>query len=116
MKGRSPTTPPGEIHVQAAASVLADPTLLRRPMLIFMADTGAERPMTIDVSARLLTDVSSPGGILQNGVASMPAAGFVRLTQATTLTANVLGADVVFRPDQIRAMQAFATRLHLTRK
>ena len=41
------------------------------------------------------------------------AAVFVRLTSAISLDANVLGFEVEFRDDQIRAMREFAERLHL---
>jgi hypothetical protein len=110
---RSPRVAPREITVQLVAPHRANPNTLRSATLRFILqdDTGKER--TMDVSRRLIVDNIAPGAAIEDGVARISANDFVALTQASALSANVLGFDVVFRPDQIRAMQALAVRLHL---
>jgi hypothetical protein len=110
---RSPTQPPREIGVQIAAGKLSNPNVVRRPSLVFVADGGEKNAFRLDLSERLNVDDPTPGGSAENGVALMRPADFVRLSSATTLTADVLGFEAELRDDQIRAMHAFAERLHL---
>jgi hypothetical protein len=108
-----PSRPPSELRIHVAPAYMTNPNVLRTATLIFLADAGEERQRRIDVSAGLIADDATAGGIIQNAIGPIRAADFVRLTQAERLTANVLGFDVTFRPDQIRAMQEFAKRLSL---
>jgi hypothetical protein len=109
----NPRQSPTQIRLHVAPAYMANSTVIRTRVLTFVADATGERPLKLDLSAGLRTDDPTPGGIVQNGIADMRAADFVRLAEATTLTGNILGFDVVFRPDQIRAMKAFAERLYL---
>jgi hypothetical protein len=111
----NPRSAPSRVRVHIAPAYMANSTIIRTRVLTFVADAGTDRQTKLDLSADLRADEFSPGGIIQNALGEMRAADFVRLTDATTLSANVLGFDVVFRPDQIRAMRAFAERLYLTK-
>jgi hypothetical protein len=110
---RNPTEPPREIGVQIAAGKLSNPNVVRRPSLVFLVNAGETDAFRLDLSERLNVDDPTPGGSAENGVAMMRAADFVRLSSATTLTADVLGFEAEWRDDQIRAMRDFAERLHL---
>ncbi len=110
---RDPRVPPPAIRVQLAVGFMANPNLTRTRTLTFLADGGSKTPKIIDVSGGVIADDGSPGGIIQNGLGQLPAADFIRIAQAKTLTGNILGFDVVFTPEQLRAMRAFAARLHL---
>ena len=110
---KDPTRAPAEVRVHAAVAYMANPNLLRTRTLVFLADNSTPRRVRLDASGPLVTDDISPGGVINNTIGPIPVADFLRLTRAETLTANVLGFDVVFRPDQIRAMKAFGERLHL---
>jgi len=111
----NPRTPPSALRVQLAAAYNSNPNVMRVRSLTFLAgfEGSKEGPLKLDLSAKVLTDDVSPGGIINNGMGTIRAADFVRLSEAKTLTGNVLGFDVVFRPDQIRAMHALAERLYL---
>jgi hypothetical protein len=115
--GRVPTAnrrppPPTELRVQVAAAYLANPSTVRTKTLTFLADGGTENAIRFDIGASLITDDTS-GGTINNGLGRLPAADFVRLGESKTLIGNILGFQVVFRPNQIRAMHAFAERLRL---
>jgi hypothetical protein len=110
---RDPTAPPREVGVQVATGKLSNPNVIRRPSLVFLADAGGADPFRLDLSERLNVDDPTPGGAVENGVAMMRAADFVRLSSATTLAADVLGFEAELRDDQIRALRDFAERLHL---
>lgn len=110
---RDPRALPREIQVQAAVGYLGNPTLVRTSVLTLIADATSDRRLALDLSARLVVDDQAPGGIIQNGLATIRAAELVRLAEAETLSGNVLGFEVFFRPDQIRALRAFAERLRL---
>ena len=92
--------------------VRSNPNILRRPTLRFLLDPETERPVAFDLSRDLVVD-AMPGGTIQNGVGAIAVGDFRRLTEARTLAANVLGFDVTFRPDQIRALGTFAEQLKL---
>ena len=109
----SPRVPPREIRVQIAVSPAANPNLVRRSTLTFLVDSGTDTRTTLDLSSRLIVDDSTPGGNLQNGIATMAASDFVRLAHAKTVSGNVFGFDVTFTRDQIAAMRAFAAKVHL---
>jgi hypothetical protein len=110
---RNPRKAPATVRVQVATSPVASSTLVRRPTLVFIADPGTERRVALDLTPLLTVDDPTPGGNIQNGVASMPAADFVRLANARAVAASVFGFDVTLRADQIEAMHAFAARLGL---
>jgi hypothetical protein len=110
---RDPKVPPREVQVQGAVGYLGNPNVVRKGMLTFLADAKTDRRTGIDLNGRLVVDDQAPGGINQNGLATMRAAEFVRLAQAETLAGKGFGFEVFFRPDQIRALRAFAARLHL---
>ena len=112
---RSPTTPPTQMQIQIGAGYLANPNVVRSPVLIFVADAGTDKRATIDLSARMVVDDPSPGGNIQNAVAALRAADFLRLAQAETLSGNIFGFDVMVRADQLKAMKAFAEKLYLVR-
>jgi len=110
----SPRTPPREVRVQIATNALASPNLVRRATLTFLADAGTDERAAFDLSPRLTVDDSTPGGNLQNGVATVSAGDFARLAESKTLVANIFGFDVVFTRAQLAAMKAFAVKLNLT--
>jgi hypothetical protein len=104
---------PRQIRVQIAANALANPNLVRRSVLTFVADATTDERASFDLSGSLVVDDSTPGGNLQNGIATMSAGDLTRIAQAKTLTGNVFGFDVVFTRDQIAALKAFAVKLNL---
>ena len=109
----SPRTAPRQIRVQIATNALANPNLVRRSTLTFIADAATDERASFDLSGSLVVDDSTPGGNLQNGIGTMSAGDFVRIAQSTTLTGNIFGFDVVFTRAQIAALKAFATKLNL---
>jgi hypothetical protein len=113
LRVRAPTAPPTEIGVQAAIGKLANPTVIRRPVLLFVADADTNRPFRLDLTERLQVDDPTPGGATENAVGLMSAVEFVRLVEAKKVQGDVLGFEALFREDQLAAMRQFATRLHL---
>ena len=109
----NPRQAPRELRVHIAPATMANSTVLRTKTLTFVADAGTDKQAKIEASAGLIADDPSPGGIIENAMGPLRTADFLRMTQATTLQASILGFDVVFRPDPITAMQAFAERLYL---
>jgi hypothetical protein len=103
---------PREVQIRAMVGVRSNPNILRKPTLTFLVDPETERLGAFDLSRDLVVD-AMPGGTIQNGVGAIAVGDFLRLTEARTLSANVLGFDVNFRVDQIRALGAFAKRLNL---
>ena len=109
---REGARPPSDVGVQVAASERVNPNTLRSATLIFVADDGAEHHRMFDLSPTLV-DNPAPGAAPNNGVTRLPAKDYMVLASAVTLHATILGFDVDFRADQIRAMRALAARLHL---
>ena len=110
---REPLKPPADVGVQVAASERANPNTLRSSTLTFVLDDKGEHPGVLDFSASLLVDNPAPGAAANNGITHIPVKDFLRLASAVTLHATILGFDVDFRADQIRAMRALAAKLHL---
>jgi hypothetical protein len=110
---RDPKTPPAEVRAQLAAAYLANPNRIRTRTLTFIADAGTPRRFALDASDSLITDDGSPGGIIQNAIGTIRGFDFLRLASANALSANILGFEVVFRPEQLRAMRGFADRIRL---
>ena len=92
---------------------MSNSNLLRSRTLIFTIDPGSDQRGVVDISAGLVADDNTAGGIITNAIGPLRVADFLRMTRAERLTANVLGFETTFRPDQIRAMREFAVRLHL---
>ena len=57
-----------------------------------------------------------PGQVVPTGPATISPEDLLRLVGATTLHGKILGLDVEFRRDQLRAMRDFGERLHIRPK
>jgi hypothetical protein len=106
-------TAPEEVQIQATLDALSNPNAVQKGALTLVADAGTSRQVVFDLAPRLVMDDPSPGGRPRHGMSSLRAADLVRLAQSETLSGNVLGFDIFFRPDQIRALRTFAARLSL---
>ena len=127
MKGASPSQAPSEVFVHASAGVNANAGNVRNKTLKFVlasapAGAAGERParaangpsaQVIDVSSRLGADNESPGARVNFVTAKLAPAEFLRIVKSGQPTATVLGVDVAFRPDQLRALRAFANQIFL---
>jgi hypothetical protein len=127
MKGASPSQAPSEVFVHASAGVNANAGNVRNKTLKFVlasapAGAGGQRPVraangpsapVIDLSSRLGADNESPGARVNFATAKLAPAEFLRIVKSGQPTATVLGVDVAFRPDQLRALRAFANRIFL---
>ena len=127
MKGASPSQAPSEVFVHASAGVNANAGNVRNKTLKFVlasapAGAGGERSVraangpsapVIDVSSRLGADNETPGARVNFATATLAPAEFLRIVKSGQPTATVLGVDVAFRPDQLRALRAFANRIFL---
>jgi hypothetical protein len=58
---RNPTVPPKEVTVQVGAGRLANPNLIRRPILSFLADGRTPKRAEIELTPRLAVATSSSG-------------------------------------------------------
>jgi hypothetical protein len=126
MKGATPSQAPSEVFVHASAGVNANGGPGRSKTLKFVlapASAPAERPVravangspagVIDLSSRLGSDDEAPGARVNFATARLAPAEFMRIARSGQPTATVLGVDVTFRPDQLRALRAFANRIFL---
>jgi hypothetical protein len=110
---RDPKTPPSQLTVQVGAGKLANPNIIRRPTLVLVADDRTPRRVEFDLTPRLNVDEPAPGAAVENGMATLRAAEFLRLTQSETITVDAFGFEGRFRPDHIRALGDFAKQLNL---
>jgi hypothetical protein len=120
LKGASPTEPPGNIFVHISAGVqgrhrsntlkfvLKSSSNGRSPA----ASNGHNAPV-IDLSSRLGADDGSPGPRVNFATARIAAAEFLRIARSGAPSATILGVDVTFRPDQLRAIRSFGNRIFL---
>ena len=119
LKGAAPNQAPAEIFVHVSAGVqgrhrsntlkfVLKPSAHGRPA----ASTGNNAPV-IDLSSRLGADDQSPGARVNFATARIAAAEFLRIARSGEPAATVLGVDVAFRPDQLRAIRAFGNRIFL---
>jgi hypothetical protein len=119
LKGTAPSEAPGEIFVHASAGVqgrhrsntlrfVLKPSSNGRPA----ASNGGNAPV-IDLSSRLGANDGSPGARVNFATATIASTEFLRIARSGEPTATVLGVDVTFRPDQMRAIRAFANRIFL---
>lgn len=123
LKGASPTQAPAEVFVHASAGVNANGSTVRNKTLKFVltpASLDDRRPAragapgaVLDVSSRLGADDEAPGARVNFATARLAQSEFLRIVRSSQPTATVLGVDVAFRPDQIRALRAFANRIFL---
>jgi hypothetical protein len=107
---------PDAVVTQVAVTPSTNPNVLRTPTLVFLIDVKTPRAATMDLSQRMNVDSPGPGQIVSNGRASMSPEEFLRLIGATTLHAKVLGFDVEFRREQLRAMRDFGERVGIRPK
>jgi hypothetical protein len=115
---------PGKVALRAPEGVIAfvsvtptvNPNVLRKPTLVFLLEPKTKLAATMDMSQRLSVDRPGPGQVYSNGRASMSPEEYLRLTGVTTMHAELLGFNVEFRRDQIRAMRDFGERIHIRPK
>jgi hypothetical protein len=105
--------PPGAVAVQVGTPIMANPSIVRTSTLTFTIENAAGGHRVMNLGPRLRVDSSPDGAPIDNGIAELTPAEYQRLAGARTLAANVLGFDVTFRPDQLRAMRTFAARVRL---
>jgi hypothetical protein len=67
----------------------------------------------IDLSSRLGADDQTPGARVNFATAKLAPAEFLRIVKCGEPTATVLGVDVRFRPDQLKAIRSFADQILL---
>jgi hypothetical protein len=67
----------------------------------------------IDATASVRVDDPAPGAIVRSATGRVSAPSFLRLTEAKTIAGEVFGAEVAFRPDQMKALQDLAAKLKL---
>lgn len=126
LKGSTPSQSPSDVFVHASAGVNTNGGDVRNKTLKFVltsASASAERPVravsngssagVIDLSSRLGADDEAPGARVNFATAKLAPAEFLRIVKSGQPTATVLGVDVTFRPDQLRALRAFANRIFL---
>lgn len=104
------TRPPGDVGVRAASGALMNPNLLRRPVLTITYGDPDEEAETIDLSQAMTVDNPAPGAAVTSGVASIAAERFIEVVAADDISANIFGATVTLRRDQIEALRAFRDR------
>jgi hypothetical protein len=116
---RNATAPPSEVTIQIGTAHSSNPNVVRRPTAVLRLDEKiADRKLVLDLTPRLIVDNPSPGGpgaIVENGVATIRAADFVRLCSAETLTGEAFGFELVFRPDHVAAIHDLGVRLNLVK-
>jgi hypothetical protein len=105
--------PPAAVSVQVGTPTMGNPSIVRTSTLTFTIENAAHEHTVLNLDGRLRVDSSPDGAPIENGIAEITPAEYQRIAGARTLAANVLGFDVTFREDQIRAMRTFAERLHL---
>lgn len=119
LKGAAPSQAPAEIFVHVSAGVqgrhksntlkfVLKPSAHGGPS----ASNGHNAPV-IDLSSRLGADDQSPGARVNFATAKIAAAEFLRIARSGEPAATVLGVDVAFRPDQLRAIRSFGNRIFL---
>ena len=110
---RTPSRAPAEILLTGAAGPAVSPNVLRTPTLAFLVDEGTADKTTIDLVSRSTVDDPAPGAAINNIVGRLTSAELLRLTQAKTIKANVLGFEIELRPDHIKALESYAKRIQV---
>jgi hypothetical protein len=105
--------PPASLLVVLAPPLLSNPNVIRKPTLIFVADDGTKEREVIDATASVRVDDPAPGAIVRSATGRVSAPSFLRLTEAKMIAGEVFGAEVAFRPDQMKALQDLAAKLKL---
>jgi hypothetical protein len=124
LKGRTPSQPPSEVLVHASAGMLSNAGRARSNTLKFVLPASAApaaarargMPVShavIDLSSRLGADDQTPGARVNFATAKLAPAEFLRIVKCGEPTATVLGVDVRFRPDQLKAIRSFADQILL---
>jgi hypothetical protein len=115
LRGRPPLKPPTELTVHMAFGFRSNPLAVRNATLIFRLDERTKTRTVLDLSARVRSIPPGPNAPLDTATATMSPTEFLRVANATTVSANVLGLDVEFQRDQMQAVQAFGHRILLER-
>jgi hypothetical protein len=118
LKGAAPSQAPAEIFVHVSAGVQGrhkSNTLkfVLKPAANGSSASNGHNAPVIDLSSRLGADDQSPGARVNFATAKIAAAEFLRIARSGEPAATVLGVDVAFRPDQLRAIRSFANRIFL---
>jgi hypothetical protein len=120
LKGASPSEAPGDIFVHVSAGVQGRHRSNTLKFVLKPASNGrataasnGHNAPVIDLSSRLGGDDGAPGARVNFATAKIAAAEFLRIARSGAPTATILGVDVIFRPDQLRAIRAFGNRIFL---
>jgi hypothetical protein len=110
LDARSPAAP-AALQVVMAPPLMGNPNLVRTPSLVFLLDEGTEDRALIDATGSVRVDDAAPGAIVRSATGRLTAGDFARLAKAKTVKATVFGSQSLVRIDQLKAIQALATRL-----
>lgn len=118
LKGRTPSQPPSDVLVHASAGVNGNARAARTKTLKFVLPANGRTPVqadsaVIDLSSRLGADDPTPGAQINFATARIASTEFLRIARCGQPAATVLGVDVTFRPDQLKAIRAFANQILL---
>jgi hypothetical protein len=113
---RDPRAPVKEVVVIAKPAAGLDPGRVLSPTLMFLATGKDKKQVAVNVTDRVTTYPPGPFATMPASVsarAALTAEEFLKLVDATDLRANMLGMQVTFRPDQIKALRALGERVGL---
>jgi hypothetical protein len=120
LKGADPSQAPAEIYVHVSAGVQGRHRSNTLKFVLKPASNGGQTAASnghsapvIDLSSRLGADDQAPGARVNFATARIASAEFLRIARSGEPAATILGVDVTFRPDQLRAIRAFASRIFL---
>lgn len=120
LKGASPSQAPEDIFVHVSAGVQGRHRSNTLKFVLKPASNGrasatsnGHNAPVIDLSSRLGADDGSPGARVNFATARIAVAEFLRIARSGAPSATILGVDVTFRPDQLRAIRAFGNRIFL---
>jgi hypothetical protein len=120
LRGASPSEAPGDIFVHVSAGVQGRHRSNTLKFVLKPSSNGGasatangHNAPVIDLSSRLGADDGSPDARVNFATARIAAAEFLRIARSGAPSATILGVDVTFRPDQLRAIRSFGNRIFL---
>jgi hypothetical protein len=113
---RDPRSPAKEVVVMAKPAAALDPGRVLTIGMTFNAIGKDKKPFSVDLGGRVASYPPGPFMTAPTSVslrAAMTPAEFLRLADAQTLRSSMLGLEVTFRQDQVKALRALADKLGL---
>jgi hypothetical protein len=108
--GRARTKPITDFELRADVGLRVNPNFIRQPTLVFVLDPDTDHTRVLELSERLRIPPTGAGSAIDTGSAVISLVELIQVLRAQSVSAEIFGLPLTFRPEQLDAFRRFGDR------